>query len=332
MLNNKTIFITGGTGSFGKRFVKTIVKKFKKIKKIIIFSRDELKQYEMSLLYPPKKYPNIRFLLGDIRDKDRLNFALNEVDYVIHAAALKQVPAAEYNPFEFINTNIVGGNNLIQACLLKKVKKVIMLSTDKAVTPINLYGATKLCAEKLFLTANNIKGLNEIKFSVVRYGNVVGSRGSVIPHFLNQKKKGALTVTDKLMTRFNMELDDAVEMVLWSLNKSVGGEIFVPKLPSFKIMDLAKAIDEKCKIKIIGIRPGEKISEELISYHESQNCYDLGKYYAILVNPESKLIKHYKKKFKKLSKRFSYTSGNNSKFLKVNELKKIIIKYSKTKN
>ncbi len=331
-LKNKSILVTGGTGSFGQLFVKTILKNRNLLKKLIVFSRDELKQFEMAQKFPEKKYKEIRYLLGDLRDKERIYRALDDIDIVIHAAALKQVPKAEYDPFEFIKTNIIGAQNLIEACLDKKVSNVIALSTDKAVTPINLYGATKLCAEKLFLAANNIKGWRKIKFSIVRYGNVVGSRGSVIPYFLKQKEKGFLTITDKKMTRFNMKLEEAVQMVLWSLQKNIGGEIFVPKLPSYRILDLANAIDNKCKLKFVGIRPGEKLDEELITIQETVNCYDVGKYYAILANPYRNLHKLYLKKYKKIKKKISYSSGNNDKFLKVEELKKIIQDYSKKNN
>ena len=331
-LKNKSILVTGGTGSFGQLFVKTILKNHNLIKKLVVFSRDELKQFEMAQKYPEKKYKKIRYFLGDLRDKERIYRALDNIDIVIHAAALKQVPKAEYDPFEYIKTNIIGAQNLIEACLDKNVSNVIALSTDKAVTPINLYGATKLCAEKLFLAANNIKGWKKIKFSVVRYGNVVGSRGSVIPYFLKQKEKGFLTITDKKMTRFNMKLEEAVQMVLWSLKKNIGGEIFVPKLPSYRILDLANAINNKCKIKFVGIRPGEKLDEELITTQETVNCYDIGKYYAILASPYSNLHKLYSKKYRKIKKNNSYSSGSNDKFLKVEELKKIIQDYSKKNN
>jgi UDP-N-acetylglucosamine 4,6-dehydratase/5-epimerase len=331
-LKNKTILVTGGTGSFGQLFVSHIIKNFKQIKKIIVFSRDELKQFEMSEKFPEKKFPKIRYFLGDLRDKDRIYRALDDVNIVVHAAALKQVPKAEYDPFEYIKTNIVGSQNLIEACLDKKVENVIALSTDKAVTPINLYGATKLCAEKLFIAANNIKGWKKIKFSVVRYGNVVGSRGSVIPYFIKQKEKGYLTITDEKMTRFNMKLEEAVQMVLWSLNKNAGGEIFVPKLPSYRILDLAKAIDDKCHLKFVGIRPGEKLDEELITIQESSNSYDLGKYFAILSNQNKNLNKFYQKKYKRNLNKFSYTSLNNKDFLKLKELKKIVNSFSKKLN
>ena len=323
-LKNKSLLITGGTGSFGKAFLETILHKYKEVKKIIIFSRDELKQSELEQMYPINKYKNLRFFLGDVRDKDRLFRALNDVDIVVHAAALKQVPKAEYDPFEYIKTNIIGAQNLVEGCLEKKVSNVIALSTDKAVSPINLYGATKLCSDKLFLSANNIAGKKNIKFSVVRYGNVNGSRGSVIPAFLSQKKNGYLKVTDKKMTRFSMELKDSVKMVLWSIQKNLGGEVFIPKLPSYKILDLARAIDEKIKIKISGIRAGEKISEELITSSESMNCYDIGKYYVLLGSENKKIRSFYKNKYLKVSKNFSYTSSNNKNFLNVKQLKQII--------
>ena len=262
-LKNKSILVTGGTGSFGQLFVSHIMKNYKQIKKIIVFSRDELKQFEMSEKFSEKKFPKIRYFLGDLRDKDRIYRAIDDIDIVIHAAALKQVPKAEYDPFEYIKTNVVGAQNLIEACLDKKVSNVISLSTDKAASPINLYGATKLCAEKLFIAANNIKGNRKIKFSVVRYGNVVGSRGSVIPYFLSKKKEGILPITNPNMTRFNMKLEEAVSMVIWSIENNRGGEIFVPKLPSYKILDLAKSIDKKSKIKIVGIRPEKKLKRRL---------------------------------------------------------------------
>jgi len=326
-LKNKTILVTGGTGSFGQLFVNTVIKKFKDIKKIIVFSRDELKQFEMAEKLPINKYSKIRYFLGDVRDKDRIYRALDNVDIVVHAAALKQVPTAEYNPFEYVKTNILGAQNLIEASLDKKVENLIALSTDKAVSPINLYGATKLASDKLFIAANNIVGNRKIKFSVARYGNVMGSRGSVIPIFIKKKKTGIIPITDTKMTRFNMSIADSVEMVLWCLKNNQGGEIFVPKIPSYKILDLTKSIAPNCKLKIIGIRPGEKIDEQLITSVESNRTYDLGKYYAILSTHEKKLEKFYKnKKYKKVKKNFSYTSGNNTQFLSVEELTKIIKK------
>lgn len=325
MLNNKRILITGATGSFGKELIKQIIQKYPKIKKLVIFSRDELKQFELSMKYNEKDYPNIRFFLGDIRDQDRLNRALEEIDIVVHAAALKHVTAAEYNPFEFIKTNILGSQNLINACLNNNVKNVIALSTDKAVSPANLYGATKLCADKLFLSANNIKGSRDIKFSIVRYGNVFGSRGSVLPLFLEQKNKGVFKITDKRMTRFNITLQNCVEMVLWSIKNNLGSEIFIPKLKSYRVIDLAKAINPKCKIEYIGAKQGEKIYEELITPNDTRNLLDIGNYYVYVENP--KIQKKYYTKYKDIKKvksNFYYNSETNKKFLNISELKKLI--------
>jgi UDP-N-acetylglucosamine 4,6-dehydratase/5-epimerase len=325
MLNNKTILITGGTGSFGKECVKIILKKYPKVKKLIIFSRDELKQHEMSLSFPSEKYPNLRFFLGDIRDKNRLKIALEDVDYVIHAAALKQVPAAEYNPYEFIQTNILGSNNLIEACISRGVKKIIALSTDKAAAPINLYGATKLCSDKLFISANNIVGKKNIVFSVVRYGNVMMSRGSVIPIFLEDKKKKLLKITDKRMTRFNITLNQGVNFVLFALKESIGQEIFVPRLPSYNILDLAKSISPSSKIKIIGIRNGEKLHEEMITISDSFNTIENKDFYVILPS-NSKNLKNYLKKYKakKIYEPFSYNSFDNKQKLNIKEIKKLL--------
>jgi UDP-N-acetylglucosamine 4,6-dehydratase/5-epimerase len=310
-LNNKSILITGGTGSFGVHFIKNILLKFKKIKKIIIFSRDEFKQFELSKVFSEEKFPCMRFFIGDVRDKNRLELALKDVNYVIHAAALKHVPIAEYNPFEAIKTNIIGSQNLIEACLSSGVKKVIALSTDKAAAPLNLYGATKLCSEKLFIAANNIKGKNNITFSVVRYGNVLGSRGSVIPEFFKQRENGILNITDKEMTRFSINLDDCVDIVMYALTNSIGGEIFVPKIPSFKIVDLANVIAPKSKIRFIGIRPGEKIYEELITSSESMNTLESKNFYMILPALDKRFLPYINtKKWKKNSKVFSYNSSN----------------------
>lgn len=334
MLNKKSILITGGTGTFGQAFVKFIVKNFK-IKRLVIFSRDEFKQYEMSKVFPISKYPFIRYFIGDVRDKDRLNQAFENIDLVIHAAALKQVDTAEYNPFEYINTNIVGAQNVIQASLNKKVKQVIALSTDKAASPINLYGATKLCSDKLFIAANNISGNRNIKFSVVRYGNVMGSRGSVVPKFLSLKSN-QFPITDKKMTRFNITLSEAINFVLNCIKESFGGEIFVPKIPSYKITDVARAINPNYKIKLIGVRPGEKLHEEMITTTDGFNSLELKNYYVILpkLNLEKKNIrsnevelKNYylnKKKAKKLPENFSYNSYNNKHYLTVNEIRKMI--------
>lgn len=330
MLNNKNILITGGTGSFGQAFVKYLLSKYPKIKKLIIFSRDELKQHEMASKFSPNKYKNIRFFLGDVRDKNRLDIALKGIDYVVHAAALKQVPAGEYNPFEFIKTNILGAQNLVESCINNNVKKLVGLSTDKATSPINLYGATKLCSEKLFVAGQNMFGKqSKLRISIVRYGNVFASRGSVVTVFLEQKKNGLLTLTDKKMTRFNLFLQDGINTVMWALKNSQGGEIIVPKALSLRVNDLANIIGKNCKIKIIGKRPGEKLHEELISAPESYSTIDLGKYMLIL--PEQNIreyIKFYKKNFKlkSLKHNKSYNSNDN-KFITTGELKKIINKY-----
>ena len=326
--NNSSILITGGTGSFGNKFLELVIKKKLKVKRLVIFSRDELKQSEMEKKFPLKKYPFLRFFIGDIRDLDRLKRAFQGIDYIIHAAALKQVPAAEYNPTEFIKTNIIGSQNIIEAAIDKGVKKVIALSTDKAAAPINLYGATKLCADKLFVAANNYAGLKSLIFSIVRYGNVLGSRGSIVPYFLKTAKQNYLNITDKRMTRFNITLNDAVEMVFFTLINSIGGEIFVPKIPSYKIIELAKSIGPKCKLNYIGIRPGEKIHEEMISSSDSFNTIDIGKYYVILPKMDTQILKRYKKKYtvKKFKENTSYNSGTNSKFLNINQLRKLIKK------
>jgi UDP-N-acetylglucosamine 4,6-dehydratase len=324
MLNNKIILITGGTGSFGKAFVNRLLKKYKKIQKLIIFSRDEFKQYEMQKDFNVSKYPFIRYFLGDVRDYNRLRFAFKEVDYVIHAAALKQVNTAEYNPFEFINTNIIGAKNVIEASFERGVKKVIALSTDKACSPINLYGATKLCSDKLFSSANNISGGTSTKFSVVRYGNVFASRGSIIPLFFEQNKsKVKFTLTNLSMTRFNIFMDQAIDTVEWALKNMKGSEVIVPKLKSFKVIDLIKSINKNPKIKIIGIRPGEKIHEELISNSDSRLTIDIGKYYLIL--PDKSFFKKYKN-HKKLNNSFCYNSGLEKEQLSISEIKKLLSK------
>ncbi len=332
MINNKTILITGGTGSFGKKFVSICLKKFNP-KKIIIYSRDELKQYEMSNSFSKAQRGKLRFFIGDVRDLPRLKLAMQDVDYVIHAAALKQVPTAEYNPFEVVKTNIIGGQNVIDAALTRKVKKVVALSTDKAAAPVNLYGATKLTSDKLFIAANNFKGKNKISFSVVRYGNVMGSRGSVIPLFLKQKPTGKITITDKNMTRFNICLEQGVNYVIECLNKMVGGELFVPKLYSFKILDLAKAMASECKIHFIGVRPGEKIHEELITTNDSKDTLEFSKEFIIFPSyvfynsgSEKKIYKKYLNKGKKCKKNFSYNSRDNKYFLTIKNLKNLLKK------
>ncbi len=332
MLNDKTILVTGGTGSFGKKFIETAFKKFEP-KKIIVYSRDELKQFEMQHSDKFRKYDaedRLRFFIGDVRDIERLKRAMEGVDIVIHAAALKQVPACEYNPFEAVKTNVIGGQNVIDVCLNSGVKKVIALSTDKAAAPINIYGATKLTSDKLFIAANNYKGWHDVKFSVVRYGNVMGSRGSVIPFFLSQKKEGVLTVTDERMTRFNITLQEGVEFVIKNLERMWGGELFVPKIPSYKILDVAKAVDGNCKIKIIGLRPGEKLHEEMITATDSINTIEFDDYFVILPSMQVWDIDSFKKesngKKGKLCKMgFSYNSGCNDKFLTVEELHELIL-------
>jgi UDP-N-acetylglucosamine 4,6-dehydratase (inverting) len=318
-LNNKSILVTGGTGSFGKKFVEIVLKKYPQVRKLIVFSRDELKQYEMSQLFPREKYPCMRYFIGDVRDKDRLTRAFEDVDIVIHAAALKQVPAAEYNPMECIKTNVLGAENVIEAAL----------STDKAAAPINLYGATKLCSDKLFVAANNIKGSRDLKFSVVRYGNVIGSRGSVVPFFLEQRKKGVLPITDESMTRFNISLEEGVEMVLYALENSWGGELFVPKLYSFKITDLAKAIAPACKTEIVGVRPGEKIHEEMITETDSLNTIEFKKYYVITPAVPNWSLAEWTKHFngKPVQPGFKYNSGSNSEWLSPEDLRDEIKKH-----
>jgi len=326
MLNGKSILITGGTGSFGKEFVKTILARYPSIKRLVIYSRDELKQYEMAQTFNPDEVPVIRYFIGDIRDADRLRRACEGIDTVIHAAALKQVPAAEYNPFEFIKTNILGAQNLVEACLDCGVKNVVALSTDKAAAPINLYGATKLCSDKLFAAANNIKGDRDIRFSVVRYGNVMGSRGSVVPFFLERRKTGVLPITDPHMTRFNISLQEGVEMVLWALENAKGGEVFVPKIPSYRITDVAKAIGPQCDYPVVGIRPGEKIHEEMITASDSFTTVDLGRYFAILPSSGDHTAESYIEAHggELVPEGFAYNSGTNDQFLDVEQIRELI--------
>ena len=328
MFKNKNILITGGTGSFGKKFIEEMIK-FHKPKKLIIYSRDELKQYEMQKIFPGNRYTAIRYFIGDVRDLDRLKFAMKDVNIVIHAAALKHVPIAEYNPFEVVKTNIIGAQNVIDASLSTKVEKVIALSTDKASSPINLYGATKLTSDKLFVAANNYIGKRDIRFSVVRYGNVMASRGSVVPFFLEQAKKKVLPITNKEMTRFNISLKEGVDFVIFCLKKMWGGEIFVPKIPSYNIVDLAKAISPNSKIIYTGIRPGEKLHEEMVSKTDAVNTIEYSKYF--IITPNSIFINWDKKEYLKKNKggklcksNFSYDSKNNKIFLQISELKKLI--------
>ncbi len=326
MLTGKSILITGGTGSFGKKFVELVLKRYPNIKRLVVYSRDELKQFEMSQQFPLSKYSQIRFFIGDVRDKERLRRAMENIDIVIHAAALKQVPACEYNPFEAIKTNVLGAQNVIENCIDLNISKVVALSTDKAAAPINLYGATKLCSDRLFSTANYYKGNRDITFSVVRYGNVMGSRGSVIPFFLNKQKDGVIPVTDKKMTRFNITLEEGVDLVLYALENMWGGEIFVPKIPSYQIMDVVEAIAPGCKVETIGIRPGEKLHEEMITETDAINTLEFEDYYVIL--PSMKLwdIEKFRKTFKgkNCSPGFSYGSGKNKDWLTVKQIRDLI--------
>jgi UDP-N-acetylglucosamine 4,6-dehydratase len=326
-LNNKTVFISGGTGSFGKAFTKTILKRFTP-KKVIIFSRGELKQFDMQQLFPE---PNMRYFIGDVRDADRLKLAMREVDIVVHAAALKQVPAAEYNPLECIKTNVNGASNIIQAAIEHNVEKVIALSTDKAANPINLYGATKLCSDKLFIAANNLVGKGRTRFAVVRYGNVVGSRGSVIPFFRKLVKEGAkeIPITDNRMTRFWITLDQGVDFVLKSFGRMQGGEIFVPKIPSAHIVDLAKAIAPNLPQKIVGIRPGEKLHEVMCPADDSHLTLEFDDHYVIQPSITFQNAIDYSKnpsgeKGSPVSSDFEYSSGNNPRFLSIEEIRQLI--------
>ena len=328
MLNGKSILITGGTGSLGAALTKRILEQYPGIKRLVIFSRDEQKQFQMAQKFPPENHPSIRFFIGDIRDFSRVKRALRDIDYVIHTAAMKHVPIAEYNPMECIKTNIMGAENLINACLEMGVRRVVALSTDKAAAPINLYGATKLTSDKLFIAANNIRGKEKTIFSVVRYGNVMGSNGSVIPFFIKKKEEGILPITDPNMTRFNISLNEGVEMVLNALENAWGGEILIPKIPSYRITDLANAIGPECEHPVIGIRSGEKIHEEMITSSDSFTTYDLGRYYVILPQHPVWDLNMYIKKFKakKVDEGFNYNSGKNKNFLTVDELRMLIDK------
>ena len=327
-LNEKSILITGGTGSFGKMFTKLILERNPKIKRLVILSRDEQKHFHMAQEFSEDKYPQIRYFIGDVRDDKRLERAFEGIDIVIHAAAMKHVHLAEYNPSECINTNIKGAENVINAALKCGVNNVVALSTDKACAPINLYGATKLTSDKLFIAANNIKGKRDIKFSVVRYGNVMGSNGSVMPFFLNKKNKGEsfLPITDSNMTRFNISLEDGCEMVFYAIEKAWGGEVFVPKIPSYKIPDVATAIAPELEQREVGIRPGEKLHEEMITSSDSYNTVDLGDYYAILPQKSDYSKEDYKEVFGAVDvpKGFSYDSGNNNEWETVESLRKLV--------
>jgi UDP-N-acetylglucosamine 4,6-dehydratase len=329
-LNGKSILITGGTGSLGKELTKKILDNWPNVNRLVIYSRDEQKQFQMAQEYPSHKYNNIiRYFIGDVRDFDRLKRALTGIDYVIHAAAMKHVHIAEYNPDECVKTNIGGAENVIHAALESNVSRVVALSTDKACAPINLYGATKLTSDKLFIAANNIKGSKDIRFSVVRYGNVMGSNGSVIPFFLKKRSEGVLPITNENMTRFNISLQDGVDMVLHALESAWGGELFVPKIPSYKIMDVAKAIGSDCEHRVIGIRPGEKIHEEMITSSDSFTTYDIGRYYVILPQLPNWDLQVYVKEFnaKKVAEGFNYSSGKNTEWETVDSLRKLITEH-----
>jgi len=326
MLTGKSILVTGGTGSFGKKFIETVMAKYANVRRVVIYSRDELKQFEMAQLYPADKYPQLRFFIGDVRDRERLFRAMEGIDIVVHAAALKQVPACEYNPFEAIKTNVLGAQNVIDACIKHNVSRVVALSTDKAAAPINLYGATKLCSDKLFTAANNYKGSRDMLFSVVRYGNVMGSRGSVIPFFINKRSEGVIPITDADMTRFNITLEDGVNLVLYALAHMWGGEIFVPKIPSYRITELAEAIAPGCQQRVVGIRPGEKLHEEMITETDALHTLELENNYVImpttpLWDADSYMEVHNGRRCKQ---GFSYSSGTNDQWLSIDELRRLI--------
>lgn len=322
----KRVLVTGGTGSFGKKFVEMLYLRVPDIERVVIFSRDELKQFEMAQHYPPEKYPSIRFFIGDVRDASRLRRAMENIDVVVHAAALKQVPTAEYNPFEAIKTNVLGAQNVIEAALESGVERIVALSTDKAAAPINLYGATKLCSDKLFVAANNFKGNRSIRFSVVRYGNVIGSRGSVIPFFLEKRKNGVLPITDERMTRFNISLEEGVNLVFYALENMWGGELFVPKIPSYRITDVAEAIAPKSKHVTVGIRPGEKLHEEMITETDGLNTIEFDRHFIILPSALLWDPEEYRKAFngKRCDYGFKYSSGTNTEWLDVEQLRELI--------
>lgn len=327
MKNSRRILITGGTGSFGRKFVEMIYAQYPNIERVVVYSRDELKQYEMAQHYPEARYPSMRFFIGDVRDASRLRRAMEGVDVVIHAAALKQVPTAEYNPFEAIKTNVLGAQNVIEAAMDAGVSRVVALSTDKAAAPINLYGATKLCSDKLFVAANNYRGSRDLRFSVVRYGNVMGSRGSVIPFFMSKRGSGVLPITDPEMSRFNISLVDGVEMVFFALDRALGGEIFVPKIPSYNITKVAEAIAPSCRQEVIGIRPGEKLHEEMITESDSYCTLDIGRYFVIApsANDRHRYISHFGGQ--PVQAGYSYNSGRNTEWLDVPTLRKLICEH-----
>jgi UDP-N-acetylglucosamine 4,6-dehydratase/5-epimerase len=330
MLSKKSILVTGGTGSFGRKFVEMVLREHPEVQRLVVFSRDELKQFEMAQMFPPSQYPCLRFFIGDIRDRDRLHRALEGVDYVVHAAALKQVPTAEYNPFECIKTNVLGAQNLVEAVLDSRVTRVVALSTDKAAAPINLYGATKLCSDKLFIAANNMRGHRDLVLSVVRYGNVMGSRGSVIPFFLGQRATGKLPITDPAMTRFNILLEEGVRLVFLALERAIGGEIFVPKIPSYRITDLARAIGPDCEHPVVGIRPGEKVHEEMITLSDAANTIETDRFFVIVPSlyeqRQEDIMQQYLAHYqaRPVPAGFRYGSGDNQEWLTVQQLRDLI--------
>lgn len=326
MFTGKSVLVTGGTGSFGRKFVETVLLHHPEIERLVVFSRDELKQYEMSQLFPETTYRQMRYFIGDVRDKERLCRAFEGIDIVVHAAALKQIPACEYNPFEAIKTNILGAQNVIEAAIDSGVKQVVALSTDKAAAPINLYGATKLCSDKLFVAANNFRGNRDLKFSVVRYGNVMGSRGSVIPFFLEKSKGGVLPITDERMTRFNITLREGVELVLFALENMWGGEIFVPKIPSYRIVDVAQAVAPHCRLDVVGIRPGEKLHEEMITETDSLNAIEFDRYFVILPSTPLWDVERFAEELsgERCPDGFKYNSGSNDQWLTVPQIRALI--------
>lgn len=329
MFSGKSILITGGTGSFGKKFTTIILKQYPSVKRLVIYSRDELKQFEMSQMFPPSQYPQLRFFIGDVRDGQRLHRAMENIDIVIHAAALKQVPAAEYNPFEVIKTNVIGAQNVIENAIDKGIQQVVALSTDKAAAPINLYGATKLCSDKLFVSANNFRGKHDIKFSVVRYGNVMGSRGSVIPFFMRKKDEGVIPITDRRMTRFNITLDEGVQLVIHALTHMWGGEIFIPKIPSYRIMDMAEAIAPGCRKTFVGIRPGEKLHEEMITSTDALNSIEFKHHFVILPSLPLWNTDQFCSAFdgRRCPDGFHYCSGTNTDWLTVDQIRDLICQH-----
>jgi UDP-N-acetylglucosamine 4,6-dehydratase (inverting) len=326
MLSEKSILVTGGTGSFGRKFINMALSRFPDIKRLVVYSRDELKQYEMNQQFPDARYTQLRFFIGDVRDGDRLKRAMEGIDVVIHAAALKQVPACEYNPFEAVKTNVIGAQNVIEAAMLCGVKKVVALSTDKAAAPINLYGATKLCSDKLFVSANNFKGARDIRFSVVRYGNVMGSRGSVIPFFLDRKPEGVIPITDPRMTRFNITLEQGVDLVIFALDHMWGGEIFVPRIPSYRIVDMAEAIAPECRREVVGIRPGEKLHEEMITQTDAISTLEFDRHFVILPSTQLWDVNRYAATYngRRCPDGFAYASNTNAEWLSIAQIRELI--------